>query len=521
MKRTICALMILVMLLGLCACGGSPLGSKVQYEDIIITAYEDEDGTAYIPLMNGESVKIAGEVTSARISQDRRTVIVLEKDGTLYYADPALTNKHQVADDADSIRISRNDGFLYTNKEDHLIRVLFADGSTYDMGEWLAVGCSDETFNLAYVGANRNVYILPLEADEGEKIGSVDEKTSVFVRNVSRDGSSALWVEQSGDQDVVMLYENGEKSKFCTFTTSYQPKYYSYSATVVDRNSDESVLTVYNYYSSEMFVRVGNGDVQRVKLGNEPQSSVALCSADGEMGPYAAKDLTDLYIVLSGNNSDNLYWVGMDGEREKLLGGLTDEWEIAGGNFYYVDEDDVLYYAKLNGASMEEPTKIASDVYSIYVPSAGGYIYYLRNVEDGEGTLYAYKIGDKEPTRVSGSVSTRNITLGIDGKSVYYFKDVESIKDHKYDYTGTLYQFTFGKEEDVKIASDVITSTIVTGNDRYEVLSSGFGYMKYSGSTSSKILSNWCFFDGKESSTFARDVVYYQDLSAAEEGPAT
>ena len=45
--------------------------------------------------------------------------------------------------------------------------------------------------------------------------------------------------------------------------------------------------------------------------------------------------------------------------------------------------------------------------------------------------------------------------------------------------------------------------------------------MKYSGSTSSKILSNWCFFDGKESSTFARDVVYYQDLSAAEEGPAT
>lgn len=68
------------MLLSLCACGNGSNAAKGASENTAIIAKISEDGTAYIPMMDGTVIAIKGDVVDARITADRKTIVVLEKD---------------------------------------------------------------------------------------------------------------------------------------------------------------------------------------------------------------------------------------------------------------------------------------------------------------------------------------------------------------------------------------------------------------------------------------------------------
>lgn len=68
-----------------------------MFEPRIIQAEIDDKGTAYLPLMDGDSLEINDEVRSAFLTADGETVVVLLEKGTLYFTDKILSEKTQIS----------------------------------------------------------------------------------------------------------------------------------------------------------------------------------------------------------------------------------------------------------------------------------------------------------------------------------------------------------------------------------------------------------------------------------------
>lgn len=56
-------------------------------DNVAIKAKITTDGTAYIPLYNGKTIEIQGDVQKAWLTKNKKRVITLQKDGTLYVTD--------------------------------------------------------------------------------------------------------------------------------------------------------------------------------------------------------------------------------------------------------------------------------------------------------------------------------------------------------------------------------------------------------------------------------------------------
>lgn len=508
--RIVAFFLTLLLALTLCGCGGEGAAtSHFSAEPRTVYGTVDADGTAYLPVMNGTTVTLQGNIRRAMLLKDRTTIIVLEKDGRLYTTTvSAAGEKTVIADDAASIEYVAASGVVYRSDKENYFRYLFSDESTVALGKNITSVVGTDSLSLLLADDQGKIYLLPEGAAEPEKIGSFED--TILPIAVSNDGKTAVWVEKntSAETHTICLYTNENCNRLETVDSRY-------SYVNAQFNHDETFLAVADSYASNLyFAAMGDEDITTAKLGNELYFNTVY-TKNGLLRNDAAQTMDGLYALVTAESSASIYYISPDGDREKVAGNVTDM-EIAGGRLYYLDDENNLYTGKLHGSELQEENKIAGDVNLFKLSPDGRYAYYLKNGEENVGMLSRYNASRGESEKVSSNAysylsdywSSAYFYVSEDGKSVYFFEDVEEHVGGSYSSVGTLKCATEG-EDAVKIATDVIATLPDSALEDSYVRSNSFTFEKYlSADGDGNLMVNWMYYNGTESQTIAKDVYH-------------
>ncbi len=486
--------------------GTSNIDTKTHFA---LSARLTDDGTAYIPLPDGKCVVINEEVQTATITADRTRIVVLLKDGSVYVTDTNLTEKNAVAENGVSISSVRNDGFLYEDEDEMVYRVLFADYSSVCLGEDVAAIAAENNISVLFATDEGGIYTMAYNSQEKNKIGTYED--SVDLEAISDDGQISVWVTEEYDVQTIVLNEGEDRVTLGEVSAKSNYTYVTFT-------DDQKMLTVLNTNSDCMWMKRVNEEPIKVRLGATLESTFPY-SAGGYITNQNADELTALYVSTEGDSGANVYHISMDGERERVISKIRD-FQIANGNVIYLSVDNTLYCAKLDGTVLTDEEKIASDVDVFKLSNNGMYVYYMKDCSEktSSGALYCYKIGTEEPVRVDSEAGCYVLTyideillymdISIDGKTVYYFTDIEEIEDTYID-QGTLMMWTYGDEDSVRIASEATCYSVTSTLECDEINPKSFTFLKYSSlGSDEKLYLNWMYFNGEEATRIATDVLY-------------
>ena len=498
---------ILVAIIVATLLSGGKFTSSDKTIAVALSAYCDEDGVAYIPLMDGSIRKIDDDVSQAYITPDRKRIIVIKKDGTVYYtySNAQEEVKVTVADNGQDIHCVEDEGLIYEDSEQEYHRYLFSDSSDVNLG---ALGLldflvSEQNFNIAFSDES-GVYYLGENSQEKEKLANYDYDCSIFF--VSDDGDLVYWIDYDGEMSIVYAYMNGEKTKIGTLESSYPH---------IIQNKIQKYAVIYDYESENMILVSEKEEPINVKLGNKLYDG-RIYNQTGFFSEDSSSSFKGIYINIlndDSKNTFNIYYIDKQGEREKILSDVKYS-AVYDGFLYYVDEDDNLKQSKISGMKLSEEKKITGDVEApMYF--CNKYFYFLKDIseKDSTGILYVYKPGS-DPDKIDSEVLNGSTIISNDGKTIYYYKNVDTIDDisgiRKY---GDLYRYTYGAKNSEKISSDVIIGTVesgifgMNGNLPYSRINNkSFVYQKYSYVKKGKMISDWYYFDGAKSEIMASDI---------------
>ncbi len=507
MKKSLAMLLLAAMCLSLCACAAG--STKTGAEPAVILGKAGADGDAWVSRMNGEAVKIKGEIVRCYLLTDRGTVIALTDDGALFRTTVSDTeDRTTLAENVNKVNVVKDSGIIFTDTKNYQYRLKFGGVEPLKLGEDVAMAVANDTLSLMYADGDGNICILPEDEEEPEKIANWKSPT-VQVESISNDGKTALWIEINKDKNesVSYLYHDGEKTKLTTLDTS------SSSATI-RFNKSQNAFAVADIHSDEFYFQNKGKELVKVRLSDDLGSST-LYTSNGNLIYDNGKAIDGLYITVDADNGDNVYYVTAEGEREKLLSNVK-EIDIQSGFIGYIDEDDNLRVAKLNGTELKDEKKIAGDVAALRLSKDGKYLYYVKGVdtERNIGALYRYTLKSEKSEKIASETYIYRwfgfylsyFYVSEDGRTVYYFEDVDEIEDTYTNY-GTLKCATVGKDP-VKIGTDILVQTPNDGMKGGYIDSSGFVYSKYvSLNADEEPVVNWMFYNGKDCVTLAKDVL--------------
>ena len=192
---------------GILSFGGSTGSSDVTG----ISAKIDEDGNAYIPLLDGTCITIKDEVLSAGITVDRKHVVVVLTDGTLYVTDKNLSSKTQISTDCDRLSAIRNDGFIYWDTNDIAYRVMFEDYSSFELGHDVALLAAQNSISVIYATDEGGIYTLASNSTDSEKVGSYS--SSIELEAISDDAQLSVWVTSENDNVQTIVLNRSEERR--------------------------------------------------------------------------------------------------------------------------------------------------------------------------------------------------------------------------------------------------------------------------------------------------------------------
>lgn len=483
--------------------GGNYTETKAREQNVILSVLCDNDGVGYVPLMNGDVVKIDDNVFSGALSPDRKRIIYLTKGKELYLMNSDKTDKKLISDKTVRIVDFNNFACVYSESGEEYCYYTFAGNESVSIGRVDDYKLSKNNANLVFA-IDGGVYEI-IGTGEKEKLGNYKDTCEILL--ISDDGKTVFWNDGTSYEHEIYVYTNGEKSKVGTINPS--DKYGTYGKF----NSNQTYAVISNLSAEELYVVNKNEEPIKIKIGNKLDSS-SFYTAKGDIRYDSSSKFPGMYFAVSSDSGINLYFVDERGEKEKVMAGIS-SYIIQDGFIYYIDEDDNLRKAKLSGATMTNDEKITGDVGEIYDESHNGIIYFLKDISsnDQTGILYAYKQGD-EPTKIATDVALWEVygyimtygSISTDGRTIYYFKDVEDIGD-TYSDKGVLYRYTYGDKESEKITDDVVVYSVDSGYFSGNIDTKSFVYQKYSsGKTRDNLLFDIYYYDGKESKVLASDI---------------
>ena len=346
------------------------------------------------------------------------------------------------------------------------------------MGKDVAYITAPQTISMLYADDKDNIYSLKSDSNSPQKIGTYSD--TVNLKTITDDGNIAVWTVSEGKNRTIVLSENGDNSVLDEFESNYDGVYVRYT-------KDQKLLVVVNIFGEEIWLKEPNKEHVRVKLGNEI-SSIVVYAPNGELQNQTISSVKSIYVIVDGDTDYNIYNISLDGEKERILSKVK-KFAIGNGYVFYTNSDQDLYSAKIKETKIEDETKIASDVGTFDLAGNGKYLYYFRDCEDDYGSLYALKLGEKDPKKVSSDVYYDYTSLygvytysynrySTDGATVYYWKDAESILDTYTDY-GTLMKWNYSTEKAEKVASDVIVSSVSSYLTNYGINPKKIVFSKY------------------------------------------
>ena len=478
------------------------VSSKV--DTTTVSAKLTDDGTAYIPMFDGTCVVITDEVKSAEISKDREHIVVLLEDGTLYVTDKSQSVNTIIADDCDSISNIRNEGFFFRNTNDDVYRILFSDFSSQKLGHDVSFVVAENSISVIYATDQGGIYTMSSTEKEGNKISTYSN--SIELEAISDNGEISVWVTEKNDIQTIVL--NDGDDKVILGEVDYENNY-----TYVTFSEDHGLVVVINSYSDCMWIKVPGQEIIEAKLGAEP-ADITVFTNKGYLSDMQSDDVFSLFISTKSDTGSNVYNISLDGDRERILSKVSDYY-IVNGNIIYTDTENTLYYAKLDGISIVNETKIASDINMFELTDNGQYVYYMKDCEYENGSLYCYKIGESDTVKVATDVACYNsswnnwmyTTYSTNGSSVFFFRNMEEIPG-TYTKQGTLMVWNYGEDGATKISSDVVNYSVTSAFETGEVNTKSFMFMKYSSvDDDDNIYVNWMYHNGNEATKLATDVI--------------
>lgn len=477
----------------------SPIGAKYS-----------EDGSAYIILPeDGSCIVIDGEIMFAAITADRKHVVVMQEDGTLYVTNKKLSKKTVIADNAEYIYGLRNDGFIYKNKNKNMgeYRVLFSDNIPIKLDMNTDFLSAMNTLSLVYVTQKGEIYTL--SADSNDKVRISSNAQDVELLGISDDGQTAFWSELVNGTPTLYLAENGIKEKLGEVST-YDSSFHGYARF----SKDTEMATLASWYSDTMWIKKAGEAAVKVKLGSECAQPYYICTESGPIDRTKAAKISSLYVSASADEGMNLFYISSDGSRERILSGVND-YVIANGTIFYTDVDQNLYCGKLNKASISGEKRIASEVYCFSAAQNGKYVYYMKDCADGFGDLFCFKTGSDSAQKIGSDVAYYETGYGYgwtclhfspDGGTVLYYIDTEIIPGTG-SYNSSLMMWSYGDKAGVKIADDVIADSVSSARSTGDFDPKGFVFSKYSRVDSyNSLFVDWIYYDGKTMTRLAADV---------------
>ena len=516
MKKKIAWLLILVLALGLAGCGGSSgdegpeSAAAPNYYPTAFVGAINEDGNAFVPTMDGGVFEVNGEVRDIYITPDRSKAVYLDDDGGLFYIEIPDGERERIARDAASCRVSDKCVWYFTEDEEEdevcLYRYAYGDEEAFRVFSAERDAAGNMGFDARGLNAvytvDEKVYYLGWNDAEPEKIGAYEGVIYNFF--VAQNGSFAVWADISGSTVTLYCWENGERSRLGEFESTSQYPYCLFFA-----DPSEQYFTAACDGSEIMFFKKIGEDAVKIKLPDKLSiANMFPKTPQGYFG-YVPYDPAGGFYILSG---DTLCWIDSEGEREKAASNVAD-FTTAGGWIYLLDADGNLRAGPAEGSELELE-KIAGDVGAIVNSAIGAdVIYYLRSVSDSHGTLYALEVGGVEPVKVAGGVYSSYLTYGTDGKTIYFFKDCDSVPGTSNTMAGSLYRYTFGDESPEKISGDVVVEYVRSGVNPYVAEADSFLYRKAPEYRDGSLYFNWMYYDGAESVRLAGDVSI-SDISA-------
>lgn len=249
---------------------------------------------------------------------------------------------------------------------------------------------------------------------------------------------------------------------------------------------------------AEKFIFVRNNKIVSGKLkGSDPRvlASTNGLSIERDTKFASAKG----FYVLTQNEKDEyrtVYYISFkDGKVEKLISKCFGAMFGADNFVLYLDSKGTYKCGVVNlkDCEIEDENNVGkSKDISIfnYADVSARYLYYIDD-ED----LYVYDVKKDNKEKIESDVD-ENLSISTDGKTVYYFSDVD-------DGIGTLYSYNVKDAESVEIAEDVIVGSLTSHLASYEIKPKSMFFKIYQSSDEIDL----CYFNGKEVKTLAEEIV--------------
>ena len=537
MKKAISFILAFTLCMMQCAC--SNVKSDVGDYSVLIGLNSKEEGYI-VPMLPGKysTKNIGDKVKWAAVTPDRSNIVFIKDDGTLHTVAVDSSEAEKIADNAAEVICLENTGFVYCAEtqwgETSLMqyyRYTFADGELVKLGLMLDGEFADDSLSAAYTvidGLDEAVEdtstfdekklkvcvrLLNESSCEPETLASASagEMSYMNVLAISEGADKVIWSENkdSGGSATVYLYANGDKGTLCSIDGSISD---------VQHNDDLSLMTITDGTNNILYVSIG-GETEKYKFG-DTVSDMEIYTDKGRISDSTSA-VSGLYVSCIGSDGYNLYWVNIDGDREKIAGNLGN-YRINNGSILYTDDEGKLYSAKLSDAEITDAKKISGDVEGFYIAEdERTAIYYKDMGESDAWTLFAYT-GRGEPQKISTEAAGKyypHFYIASDSSSILYFEDIEEADSG--DYYGTLMKYSLMDKQSVKISSEVLTDSLFDGREHnftYTIDDGCFIYGKYVDDDGSDIVLNWMLSNGKDSVIVAKDLTmagFYDRLAAA------
>lgn len=156
--------------------------------------------------MNGEAVKIKGEIVRCYLLTDRSTVIALTDDGALFRTTVSDTeDRTTLAENVNKVNVVKDSGIIYTDTKNYQYRLKFGGVEPLKLGEDLAMAVADDTLSLMYADGDGNICLLPEDEEEPEK-SQTGSRRLFRLRVFPTTENSALDRNQQGQKRVGLLF---------------------------------------------------------------------------------------------------------------------------------------------------------------------------------------------------------------------------------------------------------------------------------------------------------------------------
>lgn len=420
---------------------GNMFKSDVVYYPVV---YNSSDGDLILygtKVKNEEdAVKLSNNDNTDNVkyaNTSNRYVLFKKSDNLHLYDSKDKDSTIKIISDVYSYNFTENDKYVVAlDKANNLYSYNLSKNKEANKLDKNVVAIVDYNDDYVLYISDSNLYIKSLKGNKKDERSKVSQDYSSNYVNqsvITEDGKKVLYIDNSGNLISHKISNNKEEkiaSNVVSFNASKNGKKIYYES-----NDGKTSINYYdgrNHKIDEGIFRVYEADID-----NEMVIYSKL--VDGVYELYYAKGYKEAQLVQK--NLDVIYSAMIF--KDKCI--------------YYVTKDNELRYSTISGSKVKKSKSVVDDVTVSSIKEYKDGLYLVADSDDQGGKLY--KVNAYKGKKIDDGVNYTNLTVGRDGKTIYYFKDYN-------DRSGSFYKYS-GKSK--LIDTDVYSYSYVANNLIYYI----------------------------------------------------